>query len=43
MTFSLLSLIIGLFIGWNLPQPVLAKKLQDWVVGKVKSLFKKTK
>lgn len=30
-------LIVGLFIGWNLPQPVWAKTVQDKVVATVKS------
>lgn len=37
MTSFTLALVIGLFVGWNLPQPALAKKLSDKVVG----LFKK--
>jgi hypothetical protein len=28
-------LTIGVFIGWNLPQPEFAKKAQDWVINKI--------
>jgi hypothetical protein len=34
--WSAAMLIIGVFIGWNLPQPVWAKAAQDWVKAKVK-------
>ena len=30
---TLLVLIIGIFIGWNLPQPAWAKAIQDKLVG----------
>ena len=33
---TLLILIIGIFIGWNLPQPDWAKTLQDKVVAALK-------
>jgi hypothetical protein len=29
---SLLLIIIGMFIGWNLPQPQFAKNIQDKAV-----------
>ena len=29
-------LIVGLLIGWNLPQPAIAKRLQDNLVDKLK-------
>ena len=32
---------LGVFVGWNLPQPALAKTLQDKVVALVKALFAK--
>ncbi len=37
--YTLLILIIGVFIGWNLPQPPWAKELQDRVVTMVRSLL----
>ncbi len=30
---SLTTLVIGIFIGWNLPQPPWAKEVQDTLVG----------
>lgn len=33
---SLLWLVIGLFIGWNFPQPQFAKDMQE----KIKGMFK---
>jgi len=36
-------LAVGLFLGWNLPQPERAKKLQDWVVALVTMLYNKIK
>jgi hypothetical protein len=33
-----LSGIIGLIVGWNLPQPKYVKKVQDWVVSKIKDI-----
>ena len=33
---SLLWLVIGLFIGWNFPQPQFAKNIQE----KIKGMFK---
>jgi len=35
----LLWVLVGLFIGWNLPQPWYAKKAQDWVLGKIKNFI----
>ena len=29
---ALLFIIVGAFIGWNLPQPEYAKKIQEFVV-----------
>ncbi len=29
---TLLTLIIGIFIGWNLPQPTWARNMQDRLV-----------
>lgn len=34
--WSAAMLIIGVFIGWNLPQPAWAKSIQDWVKAKIK-------
>jgi hypothetical protein len=30
---TLLVLVIGIFIGWNLPQPAWARAIQDKLVG----------
>ena len=35
--YTVLVLVIGIFIGWNLPQPPWAKDLQDRVVGLLRS------
>jgi hypothetical protein len=35
---TLIVLFIGIFIGWNLPQPPWAKSFQDGVVRLVRSL-----
>jgi hypothetical protein len=37
--YTLLILIIGIFIGWNLPQPPWAKAFQDRVVQMVRSIL----
>lgn len=42
MLYTLFVLIIGVFIGWNLPQPPWARDLQERVVTSVKSLLDKT-
>jgi len=31
-------IVVGAFIGWNVPQPRYAKAIQKWVVGKLKTL-----
>jgi hypothetical protein len=36
--YTLIILFIGIFIGWNLPQPPWAKSFQDGVVKLVRSL-----
>lgn len=33
---TLLILVIGIFIGWNLPQPAWARALQDKLVGMIR-------
>ena len=38
--YTLIILVIGIFIGWNLPQPQWAKTLQDKVVQALRNLFK---
>jgi hypothetical protein len=35
---TLLILIIGIFIGWNLPQPVWAKDIQDKLLGMIRGI-----
>ena len=39
--FKLLILIVGMFIGWNFPQPLYAKAFQNWVTRKWKEKFGK--
>lgn len=41
MLFALFWVLVGLFIGWNLPQPPWARELQDKVVGVVKAALGK--
>ena len=33
---TLLILVIGIFIGWNLPQPAWARAIQDKLVGMIR-------
>jgi hypothetical protein len=33
---TLLVLVVGIFIGWNLPQPAWARALQDRLVGMIR-------
>lgn len=40
LIFSL-GVVIGVLIGWNLPQPQYAKDLQAKIVEKVKTKFNK--
>lgn len=32
-------IVVGIFVGWAIPQPAWVKSLQDMVITKVKSLF----
>lgn len=32
-------LLVGIFLGWNIPQPTYAKKLQETVVNWFKTAF----
>lgn len=41
MVTTIVALVVGIFVGWNLPQPEFAKKAQDAVVSKVKALLGK--
>lgn len=41
MLDTLLWLIIGAFIGWNLPQPEYAKRLQEYVVNIMRKIMTK--
>jgi hypothetical protein len=34
---TLITLLMGMFIGWNLPQPAWARALQDKVIQFLKS------
>jgi hypothetical protein len=38
MLYTLIILTIGIFIGWNLPQPPWARDLQARLVSSVKAL-----
>jgi hypothetical protein len=38
---SVIVLVIGIFIGWNVPQPPWAKALQDNVVELARALVRK--
>jgi hypothetical protein len=38
---TLLTLLIGMFIGWNLPQPAWAKAIQDKLVGLLQASLRK--
>lgn len=40
MTTIIVSVLVGLVVGWNLPQPEWAKTLQDKIVTKIKNLRK---
>ena len=35
---TLLVLVIGIFIGWNLPQPAWAKAFQDKLLGMIRGI-----
>jgi hypothetical protein len=39
MLYTLTILIIGIFIGWNLPQPPWARDLQDRVVRSIRTML----
>ncbi len=30
-----IAFVAGAFVGWNVPQPVFAKKAQAWIKGKL--------
>ena len=38
---TLLILIIGIFIGWNLPQPAWAKTIQDRLLEMMRGMMSK--
>jgi len=37
---TLLVLVIGIFIGWNLPQPAWARAIQDKVVAIIRGAMR---
>jgi hypothetical protein len=43
MLSSLFWVLVGVFIGWNTPQPAWAKRLQDRVMGLVQEVLGKSK
>jgi hypothetical protein len=38
---TLITLLIGMFIGWNLPQPEWAKAIQDKLLGLLRTALRK--
>lgn len=38
MLDTLFVILIGMFIGWNLPQPAYAKWIQDWIMSKLRRI-----
>lgn len=38
---TLLLILVGMFVGWNIPQPTYAKMIQDWVMSKIRNFSKK--
>lgn len=34
--FEIIFLVVGLFVGWNLPQPEFAKNIQAKILAKIK-------
>jgi len=38
---TLFLILIGMFIGWNFPQPTYAKIFQNWLLGKLRNIGKK--
>lgn len=41
MLSAIIYITIGAFIGWNLPQPQLAKNVQEWIIGTIKGFKEK--
>jgi hypothetical protein len=35
MINALILIAVGAFIGWNIPQPTYAKKIQEWILSKI--------
>lgn len=42
MLETLILVAVGMFIGWNFPQPAYAKAFQAWVVAKWNAFTNKT-
>ena len=42
MLETLFLVVIGMFIGWNLPQPGYAKAIQTWIVTAFRNLTSKS-
>tara|TARA_A100001011_G_scaffold393140_2_gene482320 strand:- start:5317 stop:5454 length:138 start_codon:yes stop_codon:yes gene_type:complete len=36
LTTHWIAIVVGAFVGWNVPQPTYMKKIQTWVMGKIK-------
>jgi len=41
MLDTIFIIIIGMFAGWNLPQPAYAKWIQEWIMAKVRNFSNK--
>lgn len=41
MTTIIFWIVVGAFIGWNVPQPKYARAIQRWMFGKSKTLVGK--
>jgi len=41
LLYTLLMISIGIFIGWQIPQPMWANRLYKWMKRKVQEIFDK--
>lgn len=41
MFWSIVFFVAGCFVGWHVPQPSWAKKVQDWIYNKVLDIVDK--
>lgn len=40
---TILLVLIGMFIGWNFPQPFWAKTVQSWIMNKIAKVSESSK